>query len=227
MSALEDELKADVAEILRTTWKTRVGRVVPDVEDVGHGNVAVELLPATVLYADISGSTKLVDQHAWHFAAEVYKSYLKCASRIVIAAGGSITAFDGDRIMAVFVGNAPNSDAALCALRINWARCKIVNPAIANMYGPNFYEVEHAIGIDKSDLRVARTGVRGTNDLVWVGRAANYAAKLSSLGASNTWITSDVFGRLRDDAKFHDGQAMWEQTTWNGMTVYRSSWWKR
>ena len=33
------------------------------------------------------------------------------------------------------------------------------------------------LGIDTSKLFVARTGIRKSNDLVWVGRAANYAAK--------------------------------------------------
>src|SRR5262245_50206608 len=36
------------------------------------------------------------------------------------------------------------------------------------------YRVQHHIGIDTSPLFVARIGARNDNNLVWVGRDANY-----------------------------------------------------
>ena len=66
------------------------------------GNDGVNLA-ATVLYADLSGSTRLVDTKKATFAAEVYKTYLACAARIVKNEGGAVTAYDGDRVMAVFI----------------------------------------------------------------------------------------------------------------------------
>jgi class 3 adenylate cyclase len=44
------------------------------------------------------------------FAAEIYKSYLISACRIIRDNGGEITAFDGDRVMAVFIGNMKNTN---------------------------------------------------------------------------------------------------------------------
>ena len=89
--------------------------------------------------------------------------------------------------------------------------------------------VKQAIGIDTSNLWVARTGIRGSNDLVWVGRAANYAAKLCSLKSESivTWITNDVFKVLMDSVKVSNGQQMWEKYTWNAYncTIYGSKWW--
>jgi class 3 adenylate cyclase len=72
--------------------------------------------------------------------------------------------------------------------------------------------------------------VRNDNDLVWVGRAANYAAKLSSISEQNTvFITADVFSRLRDDVKFSskDRQLMWKPRRWaqmNDMAIHSSCW---
>jgi class 3 adenylate cyclase len=86
------------------------------------------------------------------------------------------------------------------------------------------------VGIDTTDLFVARTGIRGSNDLVWVGRSANYAAKLCSLreGSYATWITQDVYDVILDEAKYGGipKQNMWEQKTWSeyGITVYASTW---
>jgi class 3 adenylate cyclase len=82
------------------------------------------------------------------------------------------------------------------------------------------------VGVDTSELLVARTGIRGANDLVWVGPAANHAAKLSSISEQpyTTFISSDVYNDMNDAVKVTKGQNMWEQRTWNGKTVYRSSW---
>ena len=68
------------------------------------------------------------------------------------------------------------------------------------------------------------------NDLVWVGRAANYAAKLCNLreGYYTSWITGNVFMNMNDAVKLSNGTAMWEEMRWtamNNMQVYRSSWW--
>jgi class 3 adenylate cyclase len=65
--------------------------------------------------------------------------------------------------------------------------------------------------------------------LVWVGRAANYAAKLSELsGEHASWITEAVYLRLDDASKFgKDENPMWEARIWsdmNNMRVYRSNW---
>ena len=63
-------------------WTSRDGREVPVSENLRLGNDAVKL-EATVLYADISGSTQMVDNHPAHFAAEIYKAFLHCAAKEV------------------------------------------------------------------------------------------------------------------------------------------------
>ena len=223
---LADDLSNEVAAILRDQWTSRDGYVVPEPKDLALGNNAVTLT-ATVLYADLADSTDFVQTQPAPFAAEMYKSFLHCASKIIRSEGGVITAFDGDRIMGVFVGDTPNTSATRCALKINHAVTQIVTPQAQDYYETTF-TVRHAVGIDTSELFVARTGIRGSNDLVWVGRAANYAAKLSTFrdGALATWITADVFDRLHSSAKETDGKPMWEKRTWKArnVTVYCSSW---
>lgn len=101
--ALAEELTEEVARIFREQWTKRDGNVVPEADNLKLSNDAVEL-DAVVLYADINESTTLVDKKEAHFAAEVYKSFLRCAAKIIRDEGGTITAYDGDRIMAVFIG---------------------------------------------------------------------------------------------------------------------------
>jgi class 3 adenylate cyclase len=225
---VKEELQSEVSSILRESWTERDGRVVPEPENIGLKNDAVNL-DATILYADMSGSTEMVDEYSSHIAAEVYKVYMACAARIIRDEGGAITAYDGDRVMSVFLGDSKNTTAARTALRIAWAVSKIINPSLKGQYGNEAYQMRHCIGIDTSKILVSRIGVRNDNDLVWVGRAANYAAKLSSLEEGYVFLTGTVFDRLADRSKFggNPRTLMWERRNWtamNGMTVYRSNW---
>jgi class 3 adenylate cyclase len=223
---LKDELTSDVRKIFREVWSERDGQKVPEVEDVKLGNDSVKI-EATVLYADLADSTKLVDGHDWKFAAEVYKTYLHCASKIIKNEDGVITAFDGDRVMAVFFDGAKNTNAVRAGLKLKWAVANIIKPALKAQYQNKSYEVRQVVGIDTSVLHVARTGVWGDNDLVWVGRAANYAAKLSSINEPGyfTFITETVYNNMLDDGRLNDnGADMWERRIYclNGLGTYRS-----
>jgi len=227
---LKEDLEAEVATIFRSPWTERDGETVPEAEDLKLGNDAVKL-KATVLYADLADSTALVDGHTRTFSAEIYKTFLHCAAKIIRDEVGTITAYDGDRIMAVFIGTTKNTPAVRAAMKINWAMVNIIRPAVTKQYPDTAYVPKHVVGIDTSDLFIARTGVRGANDLVWVGRAANYAAKLASLPESyGTYITSDVYNNMNDVVKKSDdgkGEHMWKALTWNNFNnsiIYGSTW---
>jgi class 3 adenylate cyclase len=227
--ALKEDLAAEVAKIFRLQWTEREGRIVPAAENLSLGNERTKL-EATVLYADMAESTVLVDTKTAAFAAEVYKSYLTCAAKIVKAEGGAITAYDGDRIMAVFLGDYKNSSAARAGLKINGAVQSIVNPALKSQYTTSTYKVRHRVGVDTSSLHVSRVGVRNDNDLVWVGRAANYAAKLCAIQENDTvFITDEVFAKLSDELKMNGSprQAVWKERQWSQMAnkrIYSSNW---
>ena len=149
--ALKEELEAAVGKIFRESWTERDGQIVPSPESIRLGNDAVKLV-GTVLYADMADSTQLVDDYKPTFAAEIYKSYLTCAATIIKSEGGTITAYDGDRIMAVFIGDLKNSAAARTALKINGAVQNIINPALSKQYPQASYTVGHHVGIDTSTI---------------------------------------------------------------------------
>lgn len=110
----------------------------------------------------------MVDSTKAHFAAEVYKSYLLCAARIIRSEGGVVTAYDGDRIMAVFIGASKNTCAVRCGLKISYVVQKIINPAIQQQYTTDF-QLQQVVGIDTRQVarcsnwnsRVERSGLGG------------------------------------------------------------------
>lgn len=226
---IRDELEDFVGKTLREQWTTRDGRVVPETDDVSLSNLAVTL-DATVLYADLAKSTQMVRDNKWHFPAEIYKSFLYTASRLIRHHSGTITAFDGDRVMGVFLGDSKNSDAAKTALRINWAATELIQPAIKRQYPGRGYVLQHRVGVDTSEIHVIRAGVRGSNDLVWVSNSANNAAKMAALDPTYpSYITADVYNRVSDEAKYNlkNGEDMWQDrgTRDLGYRIYGSTWW--
>jgi adenylate cyclase len=231
---VESELTEAVDSIIKAGWEMRSGQVIPETEAITLGNSGVTL-EATILYADLADSTELAlyDQE---IAAEVYKTYLLGTSRLIKAVGGEIRSFDGDRVMGVFIGNSKNTSAAKAALKINYFFTKVLEPAFLTFYErlkTSPFTFAQSVGIDMGEIRVARAGVRNDNDLIWVGRAPNIAAKLSSIREQgySTYITEAVFNKLHESAKVFNGQQIWERRSWSKgepygtSVVYRSSWW--
>lgn len=228
--SVADEIRKTVRGSFADQWNQIETSEIPSPTDVRLGaNEAKYLSSATVLYADLDGSTDMVDTMTWTFAAEIYKTFLYSAAHIAQDEGGTVTAYDGDRVMAVFANeDNKNTSAVRAALRINTAVRNVINPGIAATYKNTSFRVKHVIGIDTSPLRAARTGVWGNNDLVWVGRAANYAAKLSDIAEGfQTLVTSDVYDRLNDSVKYavSGGHLLWTPRTWTkkGITVWGST----
>jgi class 3 adenylate cyclase len=225
---MKTDLEADVKKIYSEQWTRRDGRKVPEDVDVKSGNDAVDI-EATILYSDLDASTKLVDNYDDWFAAENYKTFLQCSTKLIRAAGGHIRSFDGDRVMGVFFGGTKNTDAVRCGLKIHWAVKNIIQTKLKEQYPNTKYVMKHVVGIDSSKVMVVKGGIRNSNDLVWIGKAPNHAAKLAALSPDTpTWITDKVYDAMVDDVKYSSGTNMWQQKKWeqqNNRRVYCSTYW--
>jgi adenylate cyclase len=233
--SLIDDLKAETDAIVKKQWQRRDGEKVPESEDIALGNECVDL-EATFLYADLADSTELaIESH--DIAAEVVKAYLMGTTRIIRDVGGDIRSFDGDRVMGVFFGKRKNTSAGEAALKINYFFTEILVPAFTQFYTARTFSLSQAVGVDTSKVMAVRSGIRNNNDLVWIGRAPNVAAKLSALrDGYSSHLSESVFDAMNDYSKTSTlspapGRAMWEVKFWEtgksyGVgTVYVSNWW--
>lgn len=167
----DDTLKADVDAIIATTWNKRNGTKVPSTEVVALAGGAVEL-DATFLYADLASSSKMAKELDRRVAAKILKSFLSCATKLIRGLGGTVISFDGDRVLGVFVGSTKNSNAAKCALQINYVVKNIIKVKFEKSYGAvqnASFDITHAVGIDQGTVLIVRGGARGSNDLLSIG----------------------------------------------------------
>mgnify|MGYP001222938476 CR=1 FL=1 len=233
--SLKEDLEKDINDIVNNLWTTRDGQVVPKVEDLGLKNDGVKL-QATMLYSDLVHSTKLVTDEIQTFASEIYKLFLSTSARIIKYHDGFIRSFDGDRVMGVFIGTAKNTNAVGAALDISHAVTDMIVPKIKTFYSRPYFNIEHCTGIDTSEVFVIRGGPKIDNDLVWIGRAANAAAKLSDVrDGYTTVISEDVYDHMNDMRKYlndtedgHVRKYIWVSKDWNEIKginkIYRTHW---
>jgi len=226
---LREEVDKAVNDILTIPFKEENGIVVPTTDTVALRDGA-KLIDATYVYADLADSTGLAHKYKKFATAKIIRAYLTVATRILKASGGEIRSFDGDRVMAIFIGKNKNTSAIDAALKLNYAINKILNPALQEQWNDLKWTMSHGVGIDTGEAMIVRGGVRGDNDLVSIGRAPNVAAKLSEKRGGNLVnITGNVYEHMADTAKVSDDKNMWTSmgsATYGGETVayYGSSW---
>ncbi len=216
--AITDDVRDDINKALTQKVDVRDGTVVPDVENVAL-NQGVNL-NVTMLYADLADSTGIATYDR-QMAARLIKAFLSCSARLIRHNGGYVRSFDGDRVMGVFIdqGNSgKNTSAVRCAMNIDWAVYTVIKPAFENAY-PAFkngwFPLYQCVGVDTGEHLVVRAGIRNNNDLTWIGRAANIAAKLSTVRnfPYTVQITQRVYNAMNDSVKFSEGTSMWYYNT--------------
>jgi adenylate cyclase len=81
------------------------------------------------------------------------------------------------------LGDTKNTHAAEAALKIDYSLKNVLIPPIKSVYKQQCDDglvLQQTVGIDVSSAMAVRSVIRNNNDLVWVGRAPNIAAKLSA-----------------------------------------------
>lgn len=100
--------------------------------------------------------------------------------------------------MAIFTGTSSADSALDCALKINWVVDNIIQEKVRSFYPDHKYVVQHAIGIDHSELIGFKTYIWNHYDTLWIGRAANYAANLTRFNVDGNciYVTSEAYSAL-------------------------------
>lgn len=211
-----------------TPFEAKLGRKTPHPDRVPLKNGGT-IYEGTVLYADVVGSTRLGERFGYDGAAKIIQSFLLGASHLVGDWEGDVTAYDGDRLMAVFGGDYPEQNAVACAFSLNYLVRKCINPLINQAFGkPQMAKhLRCCCGIDSGEMLAVKIGLRGNTDLLWSGRPANFAAKLCAHRKPlyRTVVTARVYQQLNEGLKRDDkGTPFWSRFVCDpvGMAVFAS-----
>lgn len=136
---------------------------------------------ATILFADLRGSTTLAERLAPDAVVAVLNEYLGVMARAVFNNGGVLDKFTGDGLMAIFGIFPDASDGAIAALR---AAREMIAAAAAldrDRAGRGLPTVAFGVGINTGEVVVGALGIPERADYTAVGDTVNIAARLESL----------------------------------------------
>jgi adenylate cyclase len=189
LSKLKSEISDEVSVILGPSFSINVTRTqqVPHSDDaaITFPNLDdevqnVKLLESCVLYVDMRRSTELSLKHRSTTVAKLYSSFVRAMTRCASEYGGEVRGIIGDRVMMIFEAKNCYTNAVDTAILINSVCKYVLNKHFAHN------ELSFGIGIDYGRMLATKTGIRkhglaqpSYRSLVWLGRPANVASKLT------------------------------------------------
>ncbi len=198
---LLDDLKNKVSAYFKEKYEVEETTIVPgtDYSKLTFGNKGL-VSEFAFLFIDIRKSSELHDTYGYTNAAKIYQSFHDICLRIIEDNDGKVRAFDGDRIMGVFAGDQKRTNATKAAMNIRWAISEILNP---NLTTP----IKIGCGVDVGKTLITKVG-KGrdvdNNDLIWIGKACNYASHLTQEANNSIIISPNVYNNMLEKTKFKD-----------------------
>lgn len=180
------EIDADVQDVISTNFVYTSTKFVPNRDDAGLSyergkDKRGKEIETCVLFVDIRNSVGLTQKHQHQTMGRIYTGFTKAVLKIARHHGGHIRNIIGDRVMIVFPVDNCFKNAVDCAISINHIASKIIN----KRFNVDF---KCGIGIAFGKLRVIKVGIQrnGTENgenkgLVWVGKPANYASRITDM----------------------------------------------
>lgn len=148
-------------------------------------------LESCVLYVDIRGSARISAERKPKTLAKIYSSFVRSMISCARYYGGHVRNIVGDRVMVVFDKEGCYTNAVNTAILMNTVCQHILNKRI------KAFEFKAGVGIDYGKMLITKAGVVRQGDekefyrgLVWLGRPANIASRLTDLAHKTVTTTN-------------------------------------
>jgi class 3 adenylate cyclase len=160
-------------------------------------NLGGETREISVVFADIRGYTRLSESIAPEEVMNLLNNYLEIMVKEVWDEEGTITAFMGDAIMAIFNAPLSQNDHAFRAIRAAWKmRMAVLNYQRSHSQG---LPISFGFGVNTDSATVGNIGSQGRlQNYTAIGDAVNVASRLQSNASDNNiLVNSSTLQRVR------------------------------
>ena len=181
LSASEDQLRSEAAiraDLGRYLPRQLVDKVVSREQSLELGGQKKQV---TVMFADVTAFTSLVEQLAPEKVVAVLNQLFTILTEIVFRHGGTVDKFIGDCVMAFW--NAPDdqADHAARAVAASVDMMRWLEVANEAWRARDGVTVHLAIGINTGDVVIGNFGSERRMEYTCIGDAVNLAARLESI----------------------------------------------
>ncbi len=159
-----------------------VDQVLMRATEEGDPRLGGERMDATVLFSDLRGFTTFAETRDPEQVIEVLNRYLTAMSDSILDHGGTLVAYMGDGIMAVFgapVASADHADRALAAARDMLARLELFNAWIRERGQGDGFKM--GIGLHSGPVMSGNVGSARRLEYAAIGDTTNTAARLEGM----------------------------------------------
>ncbi|MFA5925621.1 MAG: adenylate/guanylate cyclase domain-containing protein [Parcubacteria group bacterium] len=229
---LKEEITEKVKGYMGSAYEITDGNVIPDKQSIGFGAKAKRLKHAIVMYADLRGSRGILSDNTKLLTCRAHKSFLYAAAKCIRNEDGHLRSFNGDSLLAFFIGEDAAKRAVRAAMKIKFAVVKIINPILEEK---GKKKLNFGIGIGQGEIMVVKSGVPGEEmyqDLIWIGWATYHAFEYGDRARSprNIWISKNVYKTIEDDKSLtqSNGKSIWvynddQEFSFGKVRVYKTS----
>lgn len=216
LSELRESIKQETEALVSDNFVPIVAdtKVVPSIDDsdITYPNLVtnvqwVKRLESCVMYVDLRESTRISSEHADYEIAAIYSAYVRAMTRCANHYSGKVRNIIGDRVMVVFDRENCFRNAIDTAVLMHSVSKYLLDECIG------FETIRCGIGIDFGEMLVTKTGIikqgvenTSNKSLVWLGRPANVASKLT-----------DVANKIPDSGMSKVRVALAPPGSWNWM----------
>ena len=195
------ELKRSKAEIQkiqrmfgRYVHPTVVQQLISDPRALNLGGETKEI---SIIFADIRGYTRLSESMAPEQMMNLLNKYMEIMGKAIWDEEGTLTAFIGDALMAIFNAPLPQEDHALRAVRAAWKMRLAVQEYQRTL--PQQQHISFGFGVNTGIAVVGNLGSEGRmQNYTAIGDSVNVAARLqSNVSDNNILLNHSTFVRVR------------------------------
>ncbi len=176
------------------------GPLVPSlalaINDTPNTPLSGERRVASVIFADVKGSTELLEQTGTEAWVEIMNNVFQILETEIFRFGGEVGQFRGDGLVAFFGTRLANEDDPERAVHCALAMQNSLKPYAAELSKKDGHELSMRVGVNTGEVIVANVGDAKYNEDTAMGEALTVASRMETSAEPGTILVSDNTYRL-------------------------------
>ena len=201
VSLLENEIFIEIGEKLRTDFDIKKMKKIPNDFKL-EKDEWVQVDEVVCVYFDLSSSTKILKDYGDKISVKIFDSYIQSATRIFKNFECSYLDIQGDGGFALFSGDRYIQRAMVSAITLKTLLSRSyagnLNDLVKKMKSK--INLCSKIGAHIGKILAKKSGIRGENEILWLGGLVSVASKICGLKRENAELfKGDLGEKIKSD----------------------------